>query len=279
LIEETLVIPSLNSLNSHDSSPLDTNNNFNSDSENEIMSAQKKRKFVEILVNHSFSGKWTSRDNLLHFENKVGKFRMFFQNYLMRGPKGSFFNFILFLYDGVNKERWIFIQNSLPLGNNGNTTNFSHTVNETKIEHKEIEVFVGELETFDVVLKKFDWINFEVISEEYYIPTGNGTFTNMIGSVKSTINKEFDFTFEIDPGRDNIYNKISNFSMILSIFATLQLFNSKHLMENFAESETQALRLSPSVLIINIIWNAFICFTNFVVSLYDDVINIISYFD
>jgi hypothetical protein len=269
LIEETLLTPLPNS---HNSNFQDSSHNFNSDSENDILSQQKKRKFVEMLVNHSFSGKWTSPENLLHFENKVGKFRMFFQNYLMRGPKGNFFNFILFLYDGNNKERWIFMQNSLPLGNNGNNTKFSHSINDTKIEHREIEVFIGELETFDIILKKFDWINFELISEENYVPDKNGTFANMIGSVKSTLNKDFEFTFKIDPEKDNIYNEISNFSMILSILATLQIFNSKHLMEVYADSETQALKLSPSVLIINIIWNAFICFTNFVVSLYDDVI-------
>ena len=90
------------------------------------------------------------------------------------------------------------MQNSLPLGNNGNNTKFSHSINDTKIEHREIEVFIGELETFDIILKKFDWINFELISEENYVPDKNGTFANMIGSVKSTLNKDFEFTFKLN---------------------------------------------------------------------------------
>jgi hypothetical protein len=221
-------------------------------------------------VNHSYSGRWVSQNQLYGFENKVGKFRMFFQNYIMRGPKGSYYNFILFLYDGINKEKWIFIQNSFPIAFIDNST-FSQSINETKIQHNNLQVFISELETFDMNLKKFDWINFDIVTEENLVLTNNSTYTNMLGSVKSTINPEFEFTFDLSLEKDNIYNKISNFSMILSIFAALQMFNSKHLMEKYADSEAQALKLSPTVLLINIIWNAFICFTNFVVSLYDDV--------
>ncbi len=212
-----------------------TNWNSLSDTNNLI----KQKKFEDRLISHSFSGNWTTNDKLFDFDNKQGLVRLLFQNYMIRGPRGSYYNFILFIHDGYDKDKWLYFQNTYPMPFNDNSTFFSDG-NQTQIKHKNLQVNMIEMSNMDLVMKRYERLDFNFTSFEYSSNefVHSRIFGNLYGSIY-----DIKINFYVDQEKESLYRKISNFAMIMTIISALQLVNSKHLMDKFADNEVYALKV------------------------------------
>jgi len=206
---------------------------------------RKKRAIVD-LINHSFSGRWNSMKQVPGFDYNEGLIRLFYQNYFTRN-KYSFYNFIIFIHDGNDKKKWIFIQNTYPISILDNSTNLVFNRNITIINTK-VSIEMNELEIFDILSRKFADAEFEIRypSDENSINSVLNLSTH--GSLKS---QDLDVTFNVQIEKNSIYTKISNFSVILCVIGTIQLLNSKYLLEQFTDNSNFALKVKIKISINN----------------------------
>lgn len=206
---------------------------------------RKKRAIVD-LINHSFSGRWNSMKQVPGFDYNEGLIRLFYQNYFTRN-KNSFYNFIIFIHDGNDKKKWIFIQNTYPISILDNSTNLVFNRNITIINTK-VSIEMNELEIFDILSRKFADAEFEIRypSDENSINSVLNLSTH--GSLKS---QDLDVTFNVQIEKNSIYTKISNFSVILCVIGTIQLLNSKYLLEQFTDNSNFALKVKIKISINN----------------------------
>lgn len=86
--------------------------------------------------------------------------------------------------------------------------------------------------------------------------------------VHGKIGEDFSFSSYSESG---LFYKISNFSICVSLIGLVQLFNSKTLLDKFELlDQNEAMKYSASMFFINIIWNAFVTWGNFFLSMFDE---------
>lgn len=212
--------------------------------------SQLVKKTVRTLSSKSFSGEWKTNRTISDFSNTHGVIRLFLQTYhSINGPNRRFFyNYIIFIYDGDNKQNWLLLQNTLPISLVSNTTSF--TIEEGEKNTKSTFENVNTASTF----YKMKILNTEKTHQDFlnitfnYDSDSHGYNTNPLFRMDGTITKEgFTISFDIsDEGNNSIFLKISNFGLLISILGFLQLCNSKTLMEQFAEDENEAMKVTLS---------------------------------
>jgi hypothetical protein len=208
---------------------------------------ENRQRLFESLSRITFRGVWKSDDPIYHFDNKEGTVEILFQfviNY--RRTKEYLYNYYLFLNDGEFKDKWLLIQNRSP-----------QTLNQSLITESDEYIIlteqgfnasIFEMETLQPILrahKKID-LSFKIDADtKIFMPF----YRNMTGTIElKDINKKIEFKAVTD----NIFLKISNFSICISIIGLMQLFNSKQLVERLEANPSDAKRVKTINLVLTI---------------------------
>lgn len=204
-----------------------------------------KRQIIDDLINHSYTGRWKSKEGLPNFDHREGMVKVFFQNYLNRAFKGSYYNFLILLHDGEDKSRWLIVQNSLPLSlRNNHTASIELTAdhNSTVISNYNINVLITEMEVFNIISKKSNISDFSLSYQSDIVGNNIQKDDGLTGSL-SLFNNQYFISITISGDKKSIYHTIANFSLFICCIAAVQMFDSKWIMEKFAESETSAVKV------------------------------------
>jgi hypothetical protein len=183
-----------------------------------------EQRLFESLGRITFRGNWKSNHTLYNFDNKEGTVEILFQfviNY--RRTKEYLYNYYLFLNDGRYKDKWILIQNKSPQSLNQSL--IKKYDDYITLEEKELYATIFEMRTLQPIqrINKIIDLSFTINADtKIFMP-----YHNMTGIIELESNLKIEFVAETD----NIFTKISNFSITISLIGLLQLLNSKQVSE------------------------------------------------
>jgi hypothetical protein len=179
-------------------------------------------------------GQWESPFPIDNFQSQNGSFKFIlnFYNSLWNSQHFIVSEYFIFIYDGSNIDNWFFLQT---IGGSLNTTkiyNYSDRQIVDYVTHEQIQANIYQMDSLRVLKSNLLSVYLEYDSNVFKNLKSNFTFyPGRLEYGQSIINFQV-----IKKDVTKIFNKLMNFSLILSCFAILQLFNNKYFLENLKES-------------------------------------------
>jgi len=187
-----------------------------------------KEKIFKDLFRHTYFGNWTSDSKIMDFENNNGEIRIAMHLTTNFKFRDIYLSYLIFLYDGKLKKKWIMIQSKMGISLNYTRIEKLNLKDILQIKHYNIPVVSSEYEIFDSIQKKFHSVNLDYYLEKsvYYNITGKMTKMN-IG------NNQVNLDFIVSKEKYSVFTKISTLSLVLCVIGVSQTINSRKLIENF----------------------------------------------
>ena len=187
-----------------------------------------KERIFKDLFRYSYFGNWTSDSKIMDFHNNSGEIRIIMHLTTNFRFRDIYLSYIIFLYDGNQKKKWIMIENKLGISLNSTKIEKINGSEKLEIKHSNMLVVAYEFEIFENIQKNFLSWNMHYFLDKSIFRDITGKIDNMIFSKAS-----FTINFKVSREIISFFSKILSLSVFLCLIGIIQTISSRRLIESF----------------------------------------------
>ena len=237
---------------------------------NDNVDLNLKTEILSSLIPESFNGTWKSDKLINNFSHLNGTVQIMFRTFKrFKGKDGFYFNYDIYFLDGNTNNHSFFISNSYPFKYEDEfPLVYYRGTNETDSDDNNITVVIENklLSSFHE-LRQLKFISNKIIRSNLTIEYNKKNNTEIKGIAEFDEGK---FTFTVQRNSEFFYGDMFSLCLCLIFLGLYQYYVFSTLNRKFEIDDTETMKYSPYLFMMNCIFNGGIGFECFLATLIDE---------
>ena len=229
-----------------------------------------KTEILSSLIPESFNGTWQSDKLINNFSHMNGTVQIMFRTFKrFKGKDGFFFNYDIYFLDGNTNNHSFFISNSYPLKYEDEfPLVYYKASNQSESDEDNVTVVIENklLSSFHE-LRQLKFLSNKIIRSNLTLEYNKKNKTEIKGIAEFDEGK---FTFTVQKNTEFFYGDMFSLCLCLIFLGLYQYYVFSTLNRKFEIDDTETLKYSPYLFMMNCIFNGGIGFECFLATLIDE---------